>query len=332
MEQTFAEQLAEAQRPRPRSVLRKEGCSRYALGTERWRRTSRGLYVPGGLDPTPVQRILEAAALMPPGSTLGGWAAAYAHGAFQLDGLGPRMVPQPVVICLPRALHRPPLPGVRYLRPLLTEVEQVDVAGLSFTSALRTALDLACWATDLTEAVVALDVLLQAGLVGPVDLAQASATLDGRRGARQARAAIGLARPGARSPGETRLRMLYVLGVGAPTPLINPQVTDLSGRLLGLPDLLDPEAGLVLEYDGSTWAGSVRTAGHRDAGQHREDNVREERFERTGLRVVRADGSDVCSYPRLLTRRMTAARTEGLARDRREDRWRVRPPRVVASD
>jgi hypothetical protein len=279
-----------------------------------------------------VQRIVEAAALMPPGSTLAGWAAAYALGAEHLDGLGPRMVPQPVPICLPRALHRPPVPGVRYIRQVLSEAEQVDVAGLSFTSPLRTALDLACWAPDLSEAVVALDVLLQAGVVSTAELARTSALLDGRRGARQARAAVALARPGARSPGETRLRVLYVQGLGAPTPLINPELVDLSGRLPDLPDLPDPAAGLVLEYDGARWAGTERDAGHRDAEQHREDNVREERFERTGLRVVRADGVDVSSYPTLLTRRMAAARTEGLARDRRQDRWRVRPSRVVAPD
>jgi hypothetical protein len=332
VEQTFADQLAEARRPRPVADLRKDGCSRYALGTDRWRRTSQGLYVPGELPVSPAQRIVEAAALMPPGSTLAGWAAAYAQGVEHLDGLGPRMVPQPVPICLPRSLHRPSVPGVRYVRQVLTEAEQVDVAGLSFTSPLRTALDLACWASDLTEAVVALDVLLQAGLVSSAGLGQASARLDGRRGARQARAAVALTRPGARSPGETRLRVLYVQGLGVPTPLINPEVTDLSGRLLGLPDLLDPEAGLVLEYDGARWAGTERDAGHRDPEQHREDNLREERFERTALRVVRADGADVSSYPTLLTRRMAAARAEGLARDRGQDRWRVRPPRVVAPD
>jgi hypothetical protein len=192
------------------------------------------------------------------------------------------MVPQPVPICLPRALHRPSVPGVRYIRQVLSEPEQVDVGGLSFTSPLRTALDLACWAPDLTEAVVALDVLLQAGLVGAAELGQARDLLGGRRGARQARAAVARARPGARSPGETRLRVLYVQGLGVPTPLINPEVTDLAGRLLSLPDLLDLDAGVALEYDGARWTGTERAAGHRDPEQHREDNVREERSSAPG--------------------------------------------------
>ena len=47
--------------------------------------------------------------------------------------------------------------------------------------------------------------------------------------------------------------------------------------LLGVPDLLDAEAGLALEYDGVRWRG--QDTGHRDRAQHRNDNEREERLE-----------------------------------------------------
>jgi hypothetical protein len=144
-----------------------------------------------------------------------------------------------------------------------------------------------------------------------------------RRGAVQAALAVDLARAGVRSPGESRLRMAYVLGVGAPTPRINPRVTDDRGVFLGIPDLLDPDAGLVLEYDGGRWLGTEREAGHRDREQHREDNVREEGLERTGLVVARADGADVGRHRPALVLRLAAARADGLARDRSRDRWVV---------
>ncbi|MGI3785070.1 MAG: hypothetical protein ACRYG2_30290, partial [Janthinobacterium lividum] len=75
------------------------------------------------------------------------------------------------------------------------------------TSPRRTAVDLACWAPSPTEAVVVLGLMLRAGL-SPEALAGAAPK--DRRGAARARRAIALARPGSRSPGETRLRLVYV--------------------------------------------------------------------------------------------------------------------------
>jgi hypothetical protein len=54
---------------------------------------------------------------------------------------------------------------------------------------------------------------------------------------------------------------------------VNQPVYDLSGNLLGVADLLDPDAGLVTEFDGQQ---------HRERAQRRADNVREERLEAAG--------------------------------------------------
>ncbi len=211
-----------------------------------------------------------------------------------------------------------PVAGIDYKQHRLAEDEVSTRAGIPWTSPARTASDLLHTATDLTEAVVALDAMLAAGL--PVrDLS----LTPGRRGARQAREALTLARAGVASTWESRLRMLYVLELGLPMPLVNHPVYDLDGRLLGVPDLLDVEAGLVLEFDGSRWSGSPVAGGHRDRDQHRADNVREELFERAGLTVVRADGRDVGYYRRRLMARVGAARSDGLKRDRSRDRWVV---------
>jgi len=57
---------------------------------------------------------------------------------------------------------------------------------------------------------------------------------------------------GARSPGETRLRMTLVLS-GFDAPLVNTPVVDLHGRIVAIPDLtiIGPYGPLLgLEYDG----------------------------------------------------------------------------------
>ena len=256
---------------------------------------------------------------MPAGAAIGGWAAAYAWGADLLDGLDDRTVAElPVVVCVPLGGHRVAVAGIHYRQQRLAGDEVHTRAGIPFTSPARTASDLLHRASDLTEAVVALDAMLAAGLrVRDLSL------VPGRRGAQQARRAVELARPGVRSTWETRLRMLYVLELGFPMPLVNEPVYDLDGRLLGVPDLLDVEAGLVLEFDGARWSGSSIAGGHRNRDQHRADNVREELFERAGLTVVRADGRDVGQYRRRLMARISAARRDGLERDRTRDRWVV---------
>jgi hypothetical protein len=47
-----------------------------------------------------------------------------------------------------------------------------------------------------------------------------------------------------------------------PDALCNREVYDLEGQLLGIPDLLDVEAGLIGEYQGED---------HKDGPQHRKD-------------------------------------------------------------
>jgi len=324
----FRRELRESVRPERAGVLIRSGTSKHVLDGPRWRRVSRGYYLPaGGSGSTPTQRIVEAAAVMPPGAVLGGWAAAYALGVDLLDGLDDHtMSPLPVPVCLPPSLHLAAAPGVRYVRQVLTAAEVQRVAGLPVTAPVRTALDLARWAPTVTEAVVALDAMLQAAAVRSAHLSEAVPTTAGQRGARQARAAVPLSRRGVRSSWESRLRMLYVLDLGQATPLVNSPVFDLDGTFLGAPDLLDVEAGLAMEFDGGRWASAGPSAGHRDPNQHREDNAREELLERAGLIVTRADSGDLRRYRSRLRARLVAARADGLVRDPRRDRWTLQAP------
>ena len=316
-------------RPRTSRSLREQGLSKHLLDGPRYRRTSPGRYVPAEVPPSTAQRLVEAAAHLPAGGALGGWSAAHLLGATRFDGLDRRLRPAPVVMCVPDGLHRRAAPGLRYVRQELGADDVVHVAGVPVTSPARTASDLARWAPGLEEAVVDVDALLEAGVVQESGLPLLAEGLRARRGTRQARSAFTLARRGARSPGETRLRLTYVLGLGAPTPLLNPHVHDRLGRFLGIPDLLDLEAGLVLEYDGESWQDAERPDGHLDPEQHREDNEREEWFERNGLLVLRATRSDLTRHRPGLIARMGAARAEGLLLGSARWTWRVTPERYA---
>src|SRR6478609_7608191 len=66
----------------------------------RWRRSSRGLYVPSEVDgSTPEQRIVEAAAVLPSYGGVTGWAALRWMGAQWMTGLAPDgQTPLPVVL------------------------------------------------------------------------------------------------------------------------------------------------------------------------------------------------------------------------------------------
>lgn len=316
----FSRDLVRVVPPRESAVLDEDGVAEHLLRTSRYDRTSRGLYVPGGTTRSPAQRIVCAAALLPRGAAIGGWAAGHVHGADLLDGLDRHRAELPVDVLLPPGLHRLALAGVRYRRVALGPDDAVWHGDLRVTSPLRTAVDLACWAGSTVEATVVLDLMLGAGL-GLEELR--AVRVHARRGAVAARAALDLVRPGSRSPGETRLRLLYLEEVGHVPVLLNPTLLDTRGNVVAMPDLFDEEAGLALEYDGASWD-SERALGHRDARQHREDNAREEEMERLGVRVVRAGADDLGAYRRQTSYRLGRARADGLSRDRGGDRWIVR--------
>jgi hypothetical protein len=92
---------------------------------------------------------------------------------------------------------------------------------------------------------------------------------------------------------------VWVLDAGLPRPLVNQPLFDRRGRLLGYPDLLDVEAGLVGEYDGED---------HRRARRHSSDVDREARMRDVRLEVTRATGIDLADRRALATRIQTARR------------------------
>ena len=314
----------------PRAVRPLTTCDARALGVTPgqlagpgWSSPSRGVHRPATSEgePSPLQRILDVAELLPPGAAIGGWAAAHLLGASELDGRGwSGRVLQPVPVILPPPLLIRTRPGIVRWRSELADDERVDVGGVVCSTAVRTGFDLVRLC-DLRNGVVCLDAMgRQVGLSPAAVLAHA-AVRRRWRGRPRIAPAVGLADPRALSTGETRLRLVWMLDAGLPRPEVNPTVTDLGGFILGMGDLLEPESALLAEYDG---------AGHRELGRHVADNAREEWLEDAGLVVVRASAPDVWPTNRARTvLRLHTARRRGLRRDRARDRWTWVPRRRV---
>lgn len=142
----------------------------------------------------------------------------------------------------------PDLPAPGYGLSELDD-DVVEIGGLAVTSQLRTCFDL-MRQRQLVEAVAVADQFAyRCGM--PLHLLEAYCD-DRRRWphVRAARVAVSLAVPGARSPGETRLRMVLVLS-GYPEPFVNVDVVDERGGHVATPDLLLwTRRWVALEYDG----------------------------------------------------------------------------------
>ena len=260
----------------PERVIRAVAGARGPL----WTRPHRGVLAWSALDPTSTWFRVLAAAEAEPGVPLGTWAAAWLHGANDLDGERADGTPLDVVYCPGRSGRRAPRPGLRPLRSELDDEDVVVVRGIPVTSPVRTAFDLGRTAPDLDSAVADLDCLLRHTGTGVLALTEYTARRPRWKGVPLLRAALPLLDPRSRSRPESRMRVVWIRDAGLPAPLCNAEVRSRKGRrLLGIPDLLDPESGLVGEYDGGY---------HRDPDQHGADNVREERLEEHGLVVVRA--------------------------------------------
>jgi hypothetical protein len=312
---------ARADRSLRRVDLLDLGVSADELRGRRWRAPFYGVHSPAASDlndPT-LQRILDAVELVPDGGALGGWAAGRLLGVPELDGgLSPRK--EPVLVLVPdRAQHVSPRPGVRFFRSTLDEGDMTDVHGIRVTRPVRTMFDLVRTSRRPEEALVAAD--LVARWLGPTadDLLRYADAHRRFRGVPVVRSVAPLVDPLSRSPGESRFRYLWVVEAGLPVPVCNAYVVDATGVVVAMPDLLDPVAGLVGEYDGAT---------HRELASHTEDNVREESFEAMGLVVVRATSLDLGPYRQRTVHRVREHRARAVANQAGTPSWGWRPGRI----
>lgn len=300
--------------------------TRSQLRSSVWVRLLRGVYVHSSIEVTDAVRLAALRLVLPTEAVVSGLLAAWLHGVWS----PPPGREVPLTLSNPvlgdgtavlgqhrrRLTFRPDGKFAESVGCSKVDGDVVEHDGLLVTSPLRTCFDL-MRDRRLVEAVVVADAFLENGLP---DWMLAAYCVDRSRwpGVRQARLAASLARPGSRSPGESRLRMVAVLA-GFPEPWINVPVVDTNGTVIGIPDLTVPgDRPVGLEYDG---------AYHEEQDQLVEDRRRSNRLTTlAGLPLLRYDRVAVKSERRTIVDQISQATglRAGLLLD--DDFWR--PPRL----
>ncbi|HQR28431.1 MAG TPA: hypothetical protein PLP61_15415, partial [Nocardioides sp.] len=282
----------------------------------RGRRTSRNRYVPAdAVVDQPVQRIVELVPRLPGGAGVTGWASLHLAGARWFGGTESDGAELPVALALGPMGKRRPIEGVRPWREVVLPADLVVRQGVPCTSAERAVFDEMRRTTSVRLAVQALEMAMYAELTSLSRFRAYLLTRNRRTGVQQARDATGLAVEGPESPQETLMHLVWECDAGLPRPLCNVDVYSVNGEFLGRPDLLDPVAGVVGEYDGGH---------HRLASVRRADVSREERFRAHGLEYFTVVEGDL---PRrqLVVDRMLRTRERAL-RSREPRLWTLTPP------
>jgi hypothetical protein len=256
-----------------------------------WRRTSQGLYVPSSVDADCVeQRIVEAAAVLPETSGVTGWAGLRWMRGHWFDGLaegGRRVRPVWLATGVSDVRRQSGIePSAERLNPL----ELMTVDAVAVTIPQRSLCFEMRYAPTLRLAVVAIDMAAYSNLVSIWEMVLYVVGYSGSTGIPQCREAIALADENSWSPMETLMRLVWTIDAGLPRPLCNVPVFDLHGCHVGTPDLFDPQAGVVGEYDGSL---------HLRGAQRARDVRREEAFRSLGLEYVTmlaADASNPADF------------------------------------
>jgi hypothetical protein len=278
-----------------------------------WRRSSHGFYLPAGVDSANVdQRILEASVMVPPYGAVTGWAALRWRGATWLSGVDRdgSLLPVPILISSHNVVQQP---GIVVCGEGCSPETIEVIDGVPVTDPAWSASFAMRYVERLRDAVVLLEMAAYDDLVS---VEEASAVIAGQSswtGVPMARQALPFVRENAWSPMEVDTGILWELGGGFPRPLQNRPIFDLQGRHIGTPDLLDPVAGVLGEYDGPD---------HLDKQQRLRDINREARYRDHHLEVVVRMAGD--KRDDFLARLAAAYRRAGRRRTPRT--WTIEPP------
>jgi hypothetical protein len=307
--------------PVPVDPTGRAGPTRGMAAGPHFRQTSPGRFVAAEVDNSVVeQRILEQSRRLREYGAVTSWACLRWRGAHFFTGLDVDGHRLPVPLVLGES-HLRPDDRVAISQEQLAPHEFEWVADVRCTTVARTLFDevrrVGSW--SVREAVVAVDMTSAAGLVRVAQMALYVATRSSWTGVPLARQVLVLAADGSRSPQETRMRLCWVIDAGFPTPLCNRPVYDLHGRLLGVPDILDPVAGVVGEYDGDD---------HKRGERHRRDVAREALFRDHGLEYFSVVGGDLRDRA-LVAARMRNARARARFLEPDACPWTLTPPYVA---
>jgi hypothetical protein len=268
-----------------------------------WRITGPGLAVPAGVsDDLVEQRIVEVLAGAGPRAVLTGWAALRLHGGGFFDGLardGQTPLPVPVAANGDRFRGSP---GMALVHDRVPPDEIVIVHGVRCTTVERALYDEMQRIGELREMAVAVGAACAAQLTSVNRMRLYAATRRWYRDVRLVKEAVEMAQEDCRSPQEDRFRIIWEYDAGWGRPLCNRPILDQDGRLVAVPDLLDPVRGVVGEYAG---------ADHRDIDRHESDIAREAALRGVGLEYVEVVGRDLRHRDRVVTRMQQAAARAG---------------------
>lgn len=254
----------------------------------RHRQIYRNVYLPNGVELTPVTRAVAGWLWSGRTATVAGLSAAALHGSRWIDARSPAEL---------NRKSAGDADGIAIYRERLEVDETCLIRGIPTTTAARTAFDLGRRG-GLTGAVIRLDSLAHAtGLVAD-DVSEVAERHRGVRGLVQLRRAITLMDGGAESPQETKTRLLLIRG-GLPCPVTQIVVRDGFGRPFARIDMGWPEYRVGVEFDGAQhWT---------DPRQRTADIDRYAELAARGWVIVRVS-SDLLRYrPNVVLMRVRAA-------------------------
>ncbi len=282
-----------------------------------WRRTSRGLYVPATVDQTNVeQRIVEAAAVLPTVGGVTGWAALRWLGGVWFDGLdlgGRAWLPVDLATCYQDIRNQA---GFVVHQERLGPSELITIDGLKCTTAVRSLCFIMRYARNAREATRAADLAAFSDLVSIAESAAYFLEHPGWTGIPQARDALVLVDENSWSGWETWMRLVWKVDAGFPAPLCNRPIFDRFGNHVATPDLLDVEAGVYGEYDGSL---------HLEGGRRSRDVARENILRNLGLEPFTILAGDI-PHPERAVQRMVDARNRARWEPESRRLWTIEPP------
>ncbi len=253
--------------------------------------------------------------LVPEYAAVTGWAALCWLGGWWFSGLeADGDTPRPVPIAQSRRRIRPQQ-GIALCEERWDPRDVITVDGIGVTTPVRSAWFEMRYARNLRDAVTVLDMAAFHDLVSIAEMWSFAHAHPSYTGIGQCRDAVWLADENVWSPMECELRQIWE-EAGFARPLTNRPVFDLDGKHLGTPDLIDPDAGVMGEYDGAV---------HRSAGRHARDVVRSDRLHAHGLEgvvMVAEDRRDPSAFKARL--RGAYSRAEDVPASRR--RWTLELP------
>lgn len=241
-----------------------------------------------------------------------GWAALRWLGATWFDGTSDAEgTPLPVDVVATTRLRSQP--GIAVRECLVDLSTLVQHEGITITDPWTSVAFLGRRAPDLRAAVVAIEMAAYDDLVSVSEMAEEAGRWSGLPGIDQLRCALGLADENSGSPQEPLMKLSWMLDAGLPRPLCNIPIFRKDGRHLATPDLFDPVAGVVGEYDGAV-----------HLKQRKRDRDREEKLRDAGLEYFTVLAGDLGTSAAV--QRMRAARTRARFDDPASRLWTLEPP------